>query len=219
MKKIIIFGGSGGIGKLITKIFQDSNRYEVISLSSKDVDITDRNIVDSFLSLNSDVSIILNLSSVSHNCFIHKYNKDSENILNKQIDVNIKGTINIVSSALVHMRKNNYGRIILMSSVLSEMPVVGASIYSSCKSFIDSFVKSVSLENSSKGITCNSIQLGYFDAGLLYTIPEDIREDIKSSIPLNRWGSIDELYKLIESLINIEYITGSNIEINGGIRY
>jgi NAD(P)-dependent dehydrogenase (short-subunit alcohol dehydrogenase family) len=217
MRKMIIFGGSGGIGQKITSMFR--NEYNVVSLSSSDVDVVDVVDVEKFFEENSDVSVVLNLSGVSYNCFVHKYSRYNIDSLDKQIDINIKGTMNILSSALPHMRSNGYGRIVLISSVLSEMPVVGASVYSGCKSFIDTITKSVSLENSNKGITCNSIQLGYFDAGLLYTIPDEIREGIKQSIPLKRWGNIEELYKVVKTLIDVEYITGTNIEINGGIRY
>jgi NAD(P)-dependent dehydrogenase (short-subunit alcohol dehydrogenase family) len=117
------------------------------------------------------------------------------------------------------MRERGYGRIILASSVLADKPMISTSIYSGCKGFIDSFAKTISLENANRGITCNTIKLGYFDAGLTYQIKELVREDIKSKIPLNRWGSVDELANIIEMLINTPYITGTNIKINGGIDF
>ena len=114
------------------------------------------------------------------------------------------------------MRENGYGRIILLSSVLTKKVVQGTSIYSGSKAFIDNLVKVVSAENISKGVTCNSIQLGYFDGGMCHRLPEKFKEPIKKSIGLKRWGSIKELYQTIEYLINTEYITGQNIEISGG---
>jgi len=216
MEKMIIIGGTGGIGKQLTPMFD--SKYEVISVGSSDVDVTNMDAVQAFFDLHSDVRIVINLSGVSYNKFLHKYGSDYDNLMN-QIDVNIKGVTNVIVACLPNMRANGYGRILLMSSVLSEMPVMGAGIYSACKGYIDTLTKSVSLENGFKGITCNSIQLGYFDAGLLYTIPEDARENIKKTISLNRWGTIDELRGLIQLLIDTEYITGTNQKINGGIRY
>lgn len=216
MEKMIIIGGTGGIGKQLIPMFD--SKYEVISVGSSDVDVTNMDAVQAFFDLHSDVRIVLNLSGVSYNKFLHKYGSDYDNLMN-QIDVNIKGVTNVIVACLPNMRANGYGRILLMSSVLSEMPVMGAGIYSACKGYIDTLTKSVSLENGFKGITCNSIQLGYFDAGLLYTIPEDDRENIKKTISLNRWGTIDELRGLIQLLIDTEYITGTNQKINGGIRY
>ena len=103
-------------------------------------------------------------------------------------------------------------------SVLSEKNVIGTSIYSSSKSFLDKFVKNISVENIKYGITSNTIQLGYFDGGMTYQIPENLIENVKSQIGLNRFGSIDELSNTIEFLIENEYITGINIKIDGGLK-
>ena len=110
-----------------------------------------------------------------------------------------------------------FGRVILISSVLAEKVVPGTSLQSGSKVFIDNLVKTASAENIGKGITCNSIQLGYFDGGMCHRLPEKFAESVKESIPLKRWGSIQELYQTIEYLINTEYITGQNINISGGI--
>ena len=61
------------------------------------------------------------------------------------------------------------------------------------------------------------MQLGYFDGGLTYKIPETFRDTIKNNIPAKRWGMIDELHNTIDYLIETGYITGQNINISGGI--
>ena len=90
---------------------------------------------------------------------------------------------------------------------------MGTSVYSATKAGIDNLVKTAALEGASKGVTVNSIQLGYFDGGLTYTIPEKIREQIKMTIPLKRWGRISEW------LTDCEYATGMNIPLDGGISF
>jgi NAD(P)-dependent dehydrogenase (short-subunit alcohol dehydrogenase family) len=115
------------------------------------------------------------------------------------------------------MRENNYGRIILSSSILADHPVISTSIYAGCKGFIDSLTKTVSVENANKNININSLQLGYFDGGLTYKIPESFREKIKNNIPAKRWGTIEELYNTINYMINTGYFTGQNVNISGGI--
>jgi NAD(P)-dependent dehydrogenase (short-subunit alcohol dehydrogenase family) len=115
------------------------------------------------------------------------------------------------------MREQKYGRIILISSVLADHPVISTGVYAGCKGFVDSLVKTAALENAGKDINCNSIQLGYFDGGLTYKIPEEFRENIKNNIPAKRWGTIKELFNTVEYLIEVGYITGQNINISGGI--
>ena len=52
---------------------------------------------------------------------------------------------------------------------------------------------------------------------MCHRLPEKFVEPIKNSIGLKRWGSIDELYKTLDFLIEVEYITGQNINISGGL--
>jgi NAD(P)-dependent dehydrogenase (short-subunit alcohol dehydrogenase family) len=216
MKKVVIFGGSGGLGSKVVELLKDT--YDVISLGSKDVDVSNYSAVELFFK-NNQPDIVVNLTGVNFDVFVHKINQSNLDNVDKQIDINIKGTINIISNCSKYMRENEFGRIITISSVLAEKPVISTGVYSGCKGFVDSFVKTVALENASKNISCNSIQLGYFDGGLTYKIPETFREQVLNTIPAKRWGSIQELTNLIEFLINTPYVTGTNIKINGGIDF
>jgi 3-oxoacyl-[acyl-carrier protein] reductase len=214
MKKILIVGGTGGLGSQVSKIL--SGKYEVTSVGSSELDVRDMEKCNSFFE-NKQFDIVLNMSGVNYDSFIHKLTPNDSDKINQMIDVNIKGTINLVSSCLPYMREQKYGRIILISSVLSEKSVIGTSIYSSCKAFLDKFVKNISLENIKKGITSNTIQLGYFDGGMTYKIPENYIENVKQDIGLNRFGSIKELSNTIEYFIENEYVTGINLKIDGGL--
>ena len=211
MKTVALFGASGGLGSQLLPLLE--TKYNVIGISSSLIDVTDFKQVNEFFSINN-IDIVINLTGYNFDAFAHKINIDQ---LDKQIDVNIKGTVNVVSSCLNNMRQQQFGRIILVSSVLADHPVMSTSIYAGCKGFVDSFTKTVALENAGKNINCNSLQLGYFDGGLTYKIPEAFRDTIKNNIPSKRWGTIDELYNTIDYLIETGYITGQNINISGGI--
>jgi NAD(P)-dependent dehydrogenase (short-subunit alcohol dehydrogenase family) len=209
----MVAGGSGGIGKELSPILE--KKYNVVSLSSSDMDITNPQQVNDICgSLRPD--IVLNLSGINFDSFVHKLVGKEEQV-NRLIQVNAIGAVNILSACLPHMRENKFGRIIMTSSVLARKIVVGTSLYSATKAFVDSMVKTTSAENISHGITCNSIRLGYFDAGMCHRIPEQLAEGIKNTIPLKRWGKIEELANTIDYLVNTQYITGQNIEISGGL--
>jgi NAD(P)-dependent dehydrogenase (short-subunit alcohol dehydrogenase family) len=214
MKTIALFGGTGGLGRQLQSLLK--YKYDVISIGSKDINVTDYYEVNKFFS-NNKIDSVINLSVYNFDCFAHKYSEVNYSEVEKQIEVNIKGTINIVSNCLNYMRSQNYGRIILASSILAAQPVISTSIYSGCKGFVDSYVRAVSIENASKDITCNSLQLGYFDGGLTHKIKEDFRDSLKNNIPAKRWGTIQELYNTVDYLIETGYITGQNIKIAGGI--
>jgi acetoacetyl-CoA reductase len=212
MKTIALFGGSGGLGKELIKYF-DAAHFFLIPISSKQVDLSDKEEVDKFFETH-DIDIVINLSGVNYDSFVHKIDTYKAR---QAIEVNIVGTMNLLSACLKKMRDNKYGRIILISSVLSEKVYPGTGVYSACKSFIDSMARTASAENISKGITVNSIRLGYFDGGMCHRIPEPYHTDIRESIGLKRWGKIEELYNTIKFMIDTEYITGQNVNVSGGI--
>lgn len=214
MKSIVLFGATGGLGSQLKSLLE--KKYTVVGLSSQDVDVLDFIELQKLFHTQS-FDVVLNLSGYNYDCFLHKYDEKSIYEAEKQIKINTLGTVNILANCLPHMRQKKYGRIILASSVLADSPVMASSVYTASKGFIDSIVRSVNLENINKGITCNSLQLGYFDGGMCHRIPDHLQKNIKNNIGLKRWGTIEELYKTVEYLIETEYITGQNIKISGGL--
>ena len=216
-KVVAVFGGSGGLGsQLISRLEKDG--HIVIGLSSKDVDITKFDQVKAFMT-KSTPDIVINLAGANADGFLHKlsHNHNME-VAQKVMEINTIGVVNVVAAALPHMREKLYGRIILTSSVLTKKPVVGTGIYGSAKAFIKGLVKTCGLENASKNVTCNALQLGYFDGGLTHKIPDRAKEMIKNSIPAGRWGTIDELHNTIKFLIDTPYCNGTSLEVDGGIQ-
>tara|TARA_Y100000385_G_scaffold288366_1_gene354793 strand:+ start:1134 stop:1772 length:639 start_codon:yes stop_codon:yes gene_type:complete len=212
---MVVFGGSGGLGSPLSESL--GKEYNIKSLSSREVDVTSFSEVKLFFEAHKP-RVIINLSGYSYNTVLHKY--DGEDLhLSKQIKVNIEGNLNILGCCLPYMREAGYGRIILASSVLSSRPAFGTGVYSGCKAFIDNLVKTCSIENLDKGITCNSLQLGYMDGGLTYQVPEKFRNIVKDRIPLKRWGHISEIENAIRYLINTEYVSGCSLKINGGLEF
>jgi len=212
-KLIVIIGGSSGLGVGLS--FKLKNNYEVISLSSKDLDITNQEDLRTFFN-NKKVDILINLSGYNYDCLIHKYEESNYLEIDKQIDIVCKGGINVLNACLPKMRKAGYGRIIFISSILVSKPVIGTSVYTASKSFIESLMKTCAKENSQKGITSNAIQLGYFNAGLTKKIAPANQITLKENIPSKRWGELDELENVIRCIIQTEYINGSVLRLTGG---
>jgi NAD(P)-dependent dehydrogenase (short-subunit alcohol dehydrogenase family) len=215
MKKVLIVGGTGGLGTQVVNLM--SNQYDITSIGSQDLDLRNINQCEEFFN-NKTYDVVINFAGINYDSLVHKISSKNIDMIKNLLDVNLIGTINLVSTVLKNMREQKYGRIILISSVLSEKNIIGTGIYSSCKSFIDKFVKNVSLENIKYGITSNTIQLGYFDGGMTYRIPEKNLEKIQQTIGLNRFGKIEELTNTIKFIIENEYVTGVNIKIDGGLQ-
>jgi 3-oxoacyl-[acyl-carrier protein] reductase len=210
LKKCLIIGGNGGLGRQLTPLLE--SKYDVYAPTSDKLDITNLLELQSLFKKNT-YDLIINMSCCNVDGFAHKLNEAE---VNKQINVNIIGNVNIVNSALQNMR-NSGGNIILFSSILAEKAVPGTSIYSGCKGFIESFVRTVAIENFRKNLFINALQLGYFDGGLTYRIPEDLRNHIQDTIPAGRFGSINEIYNTIDYIISTPYVSGSTLRVNGGV--
>lgn len=213
MNNMIIFGGSGGLGKPLTEKMKVFSSWPVISVSSKDVDITDSEAVEAFMKEHSP-AVVINMAVRNIDGMLHK--RDTVSI-EDQLKISVQGNINVFRAAIPYMRANTWGRLIFISSILSRKPIMGTSIYSASKAFNDNLVKTVALENAKYHITANSIQLGYFEGGLTERVPEPVIKQVMEQIPLKRLGTSDELYKAIIFLINTEYVTGSNLTMAGGL--
>jgi NAD(P)-dependent dehydrogenase (short-subunit alcohol dehydrogenase family) len=214
MKKIIVFGGTGGLGTKLIPFLEE--KYEVVSIGSKDVDVTSFLSVKNFFDSN-EYDIVLNLSGKKYDVFLSKINETDQEEIDKMINVNIKGNINIISACLPKMIEKKYGRIISISSIFSELNVPKNSIYCASKAFVDRLISSANKENIKYGVTCNTIQLGYWDGGMCYRVEEKYQEMAKEKIGLKRWGTIKELFNTINFIIENEYVCGTNLKIDGGI--
>lgn len=218
---VAIFGGSGGLGTKLGLAFEEMffkgsfrKEWYFKFLSSRDVDIRNYETCKKFF-IENEIDIVINLAGVNHDKFIHKLEQKDQYLINHLLDVNLHGSVNLASACLPGMRERGFGRIIMISSVLATKNVMGTALYSSCKAFIDRFIKSISAENIGKGITANSIQLGYFDGGMTEKLPDP--EKFKQEIPLKRWGTIEELADTIKYIVETQYLTGANIPLNGGL--
>jgi NAD(P)-dependent dehydrogenase (short-subunit alcohol dehydrogenase family) len=211
MKKILLIGGTGGLGKQLSEQLKDE--FNCISVGSRICDVTNEDQVQNTFYVHKDVDVVIYLSVKNIDGLIHKQTSES---VNEQLNVNINGFLNVLRYSTPKMRDNGYGRIIYISSVLSKKPIRGTGIYSASKAFCDNIIKTYSLENSKYGITANSIQLGYFEGGLTEKVPEDVLDNVLKSIPLKRLGKVSEMSNLIKTIIKTEYINGTNISITGG---
>jgi len=134
-------------------------------------------------------------------------------------EVNLFGSFYASKAALQQMRPEQRGRIINISSILSQVGIAGTSHYSASKAGLNAMTRTMAQEVAHKSITVNAIALGYFDAGMIHSVPAEKRESIRKSIPIGRFGRVAELASLIDYLLqeSSSYLTGQVIHLNGGL--
>jgi NAD(P)-dependent dehydrogenase (short-subunit alcohol dehydrogenase family) len=240
-KNILLIGSSGGLGKHLTvglakagynlalhyndnteklqQTLQEINNIKIKHHTYK-ADITKENEIEKMVSeVKNDfgkIDVLINNAGLSLNGMSWKMKTDD---WNKVLAVNLTGPFLCSKHVLPIMKENNWGRVIYMSSVVAQIGVPGTAAYAATKAGLIGLSKTISKEVIKNNITSNVISLGYFDAGLLYQIPEDIRNQIKVSIPKQEFGSPNEVVECILYLCSEKsgYLTGQTINLNGGL--
>jgi len=205
MRKMLLIGGSGAIGRVLSDGW---DKYDIESLSSQDLTLP--HIPQMF---NWDADIVVSLAGLSILNELHNYDKRSEDV----ISVNCLGSVNILNVFLPRMRLCGFGRLIILSSVCSDITLPSHGVYSASKAFIDRLVKIAAIENAEYGITVNSIQLGYMGIGMGAETEESLLKS-KNKPALKRFCKIEELRNTINFIVETEYYTGQNLRLDGGIR-
>lgn len=225
--KIFIAGASGGIGGYLADRLSachevyGSYRSRVpgadVEYQMDRVDIGSGEEVERWISANAsedDDLALIYCVGVNYNCMMHKADSDKwEDV----IDSNLIGVQRVLRQIIPLMRKRRFGRIILFSSVVPQMGVMGTSAYAASKSALWGLAKAVAKENASYGITINTLNLGYFDIGMIEDVPDNVLEKIIEEIPMKMLGDPGNIYNAVDFLLKSDYITGSCVDINGGL--
>ena len=135
------------------------------------------------------------------------------------IDVNLNGVFHVTKSVIRTMVKQHSGRIINISSVVGFSGNPGQVNYSSTKSGLIGFTKSLSREVGTRGITVNAVAPGFINTAMTQALNESQQQAILSQIPLGRMGEVDDIANAVAFLASEEasYITGTVLHVNGGM--
>ena len=235
----LVTGANRGIGLGIFKAFYDSNYNvvgtyrsdsgekilnEVITDESRGVamrmDVTSKddiaNVFQSIRERYGTVSVLINNAGITQDNLIMRM-KDEE--WDEVINTNLNSIFRITKESIKDMVKSKYGRIINIGSVVGLSGNPGQVNYASSKSALLGFTKSLARELASRNITVNTISPGFIETDMTKKLSDDQQKTITKSIPLSRLGSSDDIANLALFLASDKgsYITGENINVNGGL--
>jgi len=212
---IVIAGNEGGIGKYLCETY-NAMGYKIASFSHKEVDITSLSSIDAWIErtpLDGGISLI-NCVGYSNSSLLSRSDPVEWRSV---IEVNLIGTYNLLHRLLPVMRRNSFGRIILISSVVAQKGTRGTSAYAASKSALWGLSKAVAVENADKDININCINLGYTDVGMISKVPLSLQQTLLEDIPMKRFCSREEVFNAVEYFRGTSYSTGSTLDLNGGL--
>ena len=162
------------------------------------------------------IDILVNAAGTINDAVLRKMTKQQwDDVVHTDLD----SMFNVTRQFINSMIDRQYGRIINLSSVNGEKGQFGQTNYSSAKSGVYGFTKSLAQEVAKFGITVNSVSPGYVDSKMVHSINQPVLDKIIEGIPVKRLAKPEEIAWSIAFLASERsgFITGSNLAINGGI--
>jgi 3-oxoacyl-[acyl-carrier protein] reductase len=244
-KVALVTGASRGMGKAIalklaslgSKVavnyvaIEDSNKVDADNLVesiirpggeaiSVEADVRNSEAVKAMVEQVTDkwnrIDILVNNAGINRDTLLLRMSDDAWDDV---VNTNLRGAYLCTKFAIRSMIRQEWGRIINISSVAGIFGNIGQSNYAASKGGLIAFTKTVAREMGSRNITVNAVAPGFIITGMTDKLPAERKEAILSMIPLRRFGQPEDVAELVAFLASerASYITGQAITIDGGI--
>ena len=160
------------------------------------------------------VDILVNNAGITKDMLLMRMTEEQ---FDSVIQTNLKGTFNMIRHASSIMLKQRSGAIINMSSVVGVMGFCGQANYAASKAGIIGLTKSTAKELAARGVTCNAIAPGFVETDMTAALSEDLQKQMLETIPLKRYGQVDDIAQAAVFLAKNTYITGQVLHVDGGM--
>jgi 3-oxoacyl-[acyl-carrier protein] reductase len=238
-KRVLVTGGSRGIGKEIVEGFlKEGAEVHIIDLnpspfmeelealaSENGTSITfhQGNVTDEEQMVavveplaKEGLDVLVNNAGITRDGLIFRMTMDQwESVLK----VNLTSAFLLSRIVSAQMIRKRTGCIINMSSVVGVMGNAGQCNYSASKAGMIGLTKSLAREVGGRGIRVNAIAPGFIDTDMTKKLPDSVLDDFKTKIPLGRMGSVQDIANAVLFLASDKatYITGQVLNVCGGM--
>lgn len=236
-KTVLITGATGGIGEEIARAFHRAGASVVLSgtRESKLIEITQelgdrayyqvcdlssreqvKDLYSKAESFTGKIDVVIcNAGITRDNLLLRMSEEDFEEVIN----INLMSSFLINKAAVKKMLKQQWGRIINISSIIGVTGNAGQANYAASKAGIIAMTKSIAQEVAVRGITVNAIAPGFIVTPMTDKLSEELKENMKNKIPAKKFGNPIDIANCALFLASdmAEYINGQTIHVNGGM--
>lgn len=240
-KIAIVTGGTRGIGRAIVLslcregvscAFTYATRRELAETLLKDiesmgakaiaaqVDVRDYDDVKQFIDSVKDtfgrLDILINNAGITRDKSLFMMSREDWRDV---IETDLTGIFNVTRSCITTFLKQKSGIVVNISSSSGIHPLPGQTNYASAKAGVIGFTKALAKEVAPYNIRVNAVAPGFVETDMTRTLNEKYRERLIKTIPTGRFGTVEEVARVVLFLCSDEspYITGQTIEIDGGL--
>ncbi len=191
---------NGGVGLVLNVADDDSVKEAMAQLKEK---------------LGAPVLLVNNAAITRDNLMLRMKPEQWQEVIN----TNLTSAYRLARACLKGMMKARRGRIISISSVVSQLGNAGQCNYAAAKGGLEAFTRSLAREVGSRNITVNAVAPGFIETDMTRDLPEEQQTALVGQIPLGRLGQADDIANAVAFLASDKaaYITGTTLHVNGGL--
>lgn len=234
-KKVLITGGSQGIGLALAQALAEAGAKVYINGSNAEkatsaaagiagaeaavYDLAKADCADALYAITGAVDILILNASVQFRTPWHSI-PDEE--FDRQVSINLRANLKLIQKYAPYMQQKRWGRIITVGSVQQTKPHKDMLIYAATKSALENMVRNLAKQLAPDGITVNNIVPGVIETprNEKALSDESYAKQVLSGIPCGYAAQADACVPAVLMLCSEEshYITGANIDIDGGMK-
>ena len=205
----------GNLAALVEEIAAKSGEAFAVKLDVADAEQI-KAVFKAVLERFGKLDILVNNAAITRDGLAMRMKQEDWEVV---LRTNLTGAHLCIQQALATMMRARAGRIINIASVVARTGNPGQANYVAAKAGLIGLTKAIAMEIASRNVTVNAVAPGFIETPMTDVLPDKVKEELKTRIPLGRMGTARDVAAAIVFLASDEagYITGHVLDVNGGL--
>lgn len=195
LKRVVITGGTGGLGKAISLVFAD-NGWEVIALGRSDLDLTDRGEVTRFFEMYP-CDLLVCCAGMINDVPISRMNDE---VWDHVFTVNFKAAALCATSSVISMLAKKRGHVVFVSSYAALRPAVGQAAYATAKAALHGLAQDMAAKYGHSNLRFNVVLPGFLVTPMTSVVSDKRKETIRVAHCLGHFNTPEVAARFIRFL-------------------